>query len=85
MKKLTLTLIALFAMSFIYAQTTDDYIELVRTQLKADKKVVVTEVLQLTQAEGDLFWPLYNDYNNAVIRSRPKGETYKDYAANYER
>ncbi len=47
MKKLTLTLIAMLSLSFIYAQTVDDYVELVRTQLKADKKVVVTEVLQL--------------------------------------
>jgi hypothetical protein len=86
MKKLTLTLIAMFALSFIYAQTTDDYIELVRTQLKADKKVVVTEALQLTKAESDVFWPLYNEYNNAMYTIQTKRvKLIKDFAANYEK
>jgi hypothetical protein len=86
MKKLTLTLIAMFALSFIYAQTVDDYVELVRTQLKADKKVVVTEVLQLSKGEGDVFWPLYNEYNNAMYAIQTERvKLIKDFAANYEK
>jgi hypothetical protein len=86
MKKLTLTLIAMLSLSFIYAQTVDDYVELVRTQLKADKKVVVTEVLQLQKSEGDLFWPLYNEYNNAMyIIQTKRVNLIKDFAANYEK
>jgi hypothetical protein len=84
MKKLTLTLIAMLAMSFIYAQTVDDYVELVRTQLKADKKVVVAEVLQLQPGEGDLFWPLYDEYNSAMYKIQTERvKLIKDFAANY--
>ena len=86
MKKLALILISMFAVSFIYAQTTDDYIELVRTQLKADKKVVVTEALQLTKGEGDVFWPLYNEYNNSMYTIQTKRvKLIKDFAANYDK
>lgn len=86
MKKLILSFIAVVALNFVYAQTTDDYIELVRTQLKADKKVVVTEVLQLSQSEGDVFWPLYNEYNNAMYTIQTKRvKLIKDFAANYDK
>jgi hypothetical protein len=85
MKKLVLSVIAIFAVSFIYAQTVDDYVELVRTQLKADKKVVVAEVLQLTSAEGDVFWPLYDEYNSAMYAIQTKRvKLIKDFAASYE-
>jgi hypothetical protein len=85
MKKLILSLIAICALNFIYAQTVDDYVELVRTQLKADKKVVVAEVLQLQAGEGDLFWPLYDEYNSAMYKIQTKRvQLIKDFAANYE-
>jgi len=85
MKKLVLSLIAVFAVSFIYAQTVDDYVELVRTQLKADKKVVVAEVLQLQPGEGDLFWPLYDEYNSSMYTIQTKRvKLIKDFAESYE-
>jgi hypothetical protein len=85
MKKLILVLISVFALNFMYAQTADDYIELVRTQLKADKKVVVMEALQLKAGEGDLFWPVYDTYNSAMYAVQTKRvKLIKDFAANYE-
>jgi hypothetical protein len=84
MKKIILSFFAVIALSFVYAQTNDDYVELVRTQLKADKKVVVAEVLQLKQGEGDLFWPLYDQYNQAMYTIQTKRiKLIKDFAANY--
>jgi hypothetical protein len=44
------------------AQTLTDEIEVVRGLLKADRKVVVAEAMQLTEAESAVFWPLYRDY-----------------------
>ena len=46
----------------VRAQDEDKAINLVRSVIKADRKAVVTEVLQLTPAEAEKFWPLYNDY-----------------------
>jgi hypothetical protein len=36
--------------------------EILRQKLKADKKLVVAQNLQLTDAEGAAFWPVYDAY-----------------------
>jgi hypothetical protein len=37
-------------------------IEVLRSELKADRKVVIAEAMQFTEAEGAAFWPLYREY-----------------------
>ena len=44
------------------AQTVTDNIEALRGFLKADRKVVVAEAMQLTDAESAVFWPRYREY-----------------------
>jgi hypothetical protein len=44
------------------AQTATDEIEAIRDLLKADRKVVIAEAMQLTEAESAAFWPLYREY-----------------------
>jgi hypothetical protein len=39
-----------------------DPIAVARSALQADRRVVVAEVLQLTEAESGKFWPLYHQY-----------------------
>jgi hypothetical protein len=36
--------------------------DILRQKIKADKKVVVAANLQLTEAEGKAFWPVYDAY-----------------------
>ena len=36
--------------------------EILRQKIKADKKLVVAQYLQLTDAEGATFWPVYDAY-----------------------
>ena len=36
--------------------------EILRQKIKADKKLVVSENLKLTDAEGKAFWPVYDAY-----------------------
>ena len=36
--------------------------EILRQKIKADKKLVVAANLQLTDAEGMAFWPVYDAY-----------------------
>jgi hypothetical protein len=36
--------------------------EILRQKLKADKKLVIAQNLQLTDAEGKIFWPVYDAY-----------------------
>jgi hypothetical protein len=45
------------------AQTTGTTnMEILRQKIKADKKLVVAQNLQLTDAEGTAFWPVYDAY-----------------------
>jgi hypothetical protein len=45
------------------AQTTaTTNMEILRQKIKADKKLVVAQNLQLTDAEGTAFWPVYDAY-----------------------
>ena len=37
-------------------------VEVVRSVLQTDRKVIVAENMELTQQEGADFWPLYNEY-----------------------
>jgi len=44
-----------------------DNMEVMREKLRADKKVVVAEVLQLTEGEAKAFWPVYNAYQSDMV------------------
>ena len=49
--------------SVAMAQTpTTTNMEILRQKIKADKKLVVAQYLQLTDAEGATFWPVYDAY-----------------------
>ena len=60
-----LALLSLGAQNAIAQNVVDD-IEVVRGALKADRKVVVAESMQLTESESSLFWPLYREYRAAM-------------------
>jgi hypothetical protein len=38
--------------------------QILRDKLKADKKVIVASNMQLTDAEANAFWPIYDAYQN---------------------
>ena len=44
-----------------------DNMEVLREKLRADKKVVVAEVLTLTEGEAKVFWPVYNAYQSDMV------------------
>ena len=81
--KLVVTLI-LFALSG-YAQTQDDYIEIVRGVLKTEKKAAIAEVMTLSEQEAEVFWPLYNEYEAKDYEIQSKRvRIIKDLVANFE-
>ena len=41
--------------------------EVLREKARADKKVVVASVLQLTEGEAKGFWPVYNAYQSDMV------------------
>ena len=63
----------------------DPFMELLRKDIQTEKVMLMTAALPLTTEEGDVFWPLYRDYQTELSKigdSRIK--LIKDYAANYE-
>jgi len=68
---------------FSHAQTATD-MEILRQKLKADKKLVVAQAMQLTDAEAPGFWPVYDAYQAELGQINTRlGQAIKAYAAAY--
>jgi hypothetical protein len=64
--------------------TLDRYVELLRTDLKADKTAILTEALALTDAEGKAFWPIYREYDTELsLLGDQRYSLLKQYAKAY--
>jgi uncharacterized membrane-anchored protein YhcB (DUF1043 family) len=62
-----------------------DSMEALRERLRADKKAVVTEVLQLTEGEAKEFWPVYNAYQSDMVTHYDRLlKLIETYAQSYE-
>ena len=44
------------------------YVELLRSDLRAQKVAVITELMQLTEIEDKAFWPIYREYDYELTR-----------------
>ena len=86
MKKTVLVSLAIiFSSVQLFAQSEDDYIEIVRDVLKTEKKVAIAEVMELSPTESAPFWELYNEYNfemSKILNQRVA--LIKDFASSYE-
>ena len=67
--KLTTVLCACLAVCLltpflVHAQSTKDQVKAAQNAIEADKKRVVTENMEFTEAEAKAFWPLYEKYQD---------------------
>jgi hypothetical protein len=84
LKKLFLILV-LFTSASILAQDVDSYIELLKSDIKTDKKVLITETMEFTQQQSEKFWPIYNEFEHELDKlSSKRIANIKDFAANYD-
>jgi hypothetical protein len=62
-----------------------DNMQIVLEKIRADKKLLVAENMQLTEAEAKAFWPVYKEYQDELflLRSRTV-KLIKDYVDVYE-
>jgi len=82
MKPLMVALAMLFAAKAAYAQ--EQYVELLRSDLKAQKVAVVTEAMDLQEGQADQFWQIYRDYDYELASLTDRRlALIKDYAANF--
>ena len=85
MKKLLLSAIFLISTFAINAQTTDDMIELLKSDVKTNRKAIITESMAFTEAESKAFWPIYTEFEVELEKLATKRiQNIKDYANSYE-
>jgi len=68
----------------LFAQSVTDVVQLTRSAIQTDRKLIVTSALEMTDAESQAFWPVYNEYwleMNKVLDKRVK--TILGFAENY--
>ena len=59
-------------------------LEIVHEKLKADKKLIVSKYMELTDSEAKNFWPVYEDYQKDLMKTYERlGALLKSYAADY--
>ena len=84
MKKL---LLISFIISFtsVFAQDADSYIEILKSEIKTDKKAIIIETMGFTEQESAAFWPIYNEFEHELEKlSGKRIANIKDFAANYD-
>jgi hypothetical protein len=62
------------------------YVELLRSDVRAQKVAIITELMAFTEAEDAKFWPVYREYDTELTKlNDDRLALIKEYAANYER
>jgi len=86
MKKLLFGIALFFSSLVTFAQNSNDYLEVQRDVLKTEKKALIAEAMELTEAESPAFWSLYNEYNEKMFIINTKlFNVIKDYSEHYEK
>jgi hypothetical protein len=78
-------IISLGAMPAASQEKPSDNMQVVVEKIRADKKLLVAENMQLTEAEAKAFWPVYKQYQDELFLLRTRtAKLIKDYADAYE-
>jgi Spy/CpxP family protein refolding chaperone len=63
----------------------DQDIQLLRKDLRSERKQIVAANVPLTDTQAQKFWPVYEDYTAEMMKiNDTKVAVIKDYAANYQ-
>jgi Spy/CpxP family protein refolding chaperone len=63
---------------------SDKDIEMLRADLRAQRKQIMAQNMTLTADEATKFWPIFDQYRQAAIKANDeRWAVIKDYAANY--
>lgn len=64
---------------------TDQDIDLLRKDIRSQKKQIIAANVQLTDTEAEKFWPLYDQYTAELVKiNDAKYAAIKEYATNYD-
>jgi hypothetical protein len=66
-------------------EKASDNMQIVIEKIRADKKLLVAENMQLSEGEGKAFWPVYKQYQDELFLLRTRaGNLIKNYSDSYE-
>ena len=61
-----------------------DNMQILRDKIKADKKLLVSANMELTESEAKGFWPVYEEYQKTLSKINQRiGKLVESYAADY--
>src|SRR5262245_66490895 len=67
------------------ADSLDKYMELLRSDFRTTKTELLTEALQLSEPDGQKFWPIQREYETELAKlGDQRVQLIKDYVANYD-
>jgi len=82
---LILSLVFIFSTAVAQDKSPESTGSIFIQKIKADKKLLVAENMQLTESEAKAFWPVYQTYQNELFLLRARtARLIKDYADNYD-
>jgi hypothetical protein len=85
MAVMILTLLA-FAGTVAAQGKSADNMQIVLEKIKADKKLLVAQNMDLTEKEAKAFWPVYEQYQNELFLIRARtAKLIRDYGDNYDK
>ena len=93
MKFLTIFCLLFLLISSAFAQTatvqakpiTDADIQLLRSDVQADKNQIIAHTMVFTDTESAAFWPVYRDYaRDQLAIGDERVQLIKDYAKNFD-
>lgn len=83
---LVILLAAVLAAPVIAQDKGSSNMEILRQKMKADKKLVVAENMQLSDAEAKAFWPIYDAYQKDLDQINARlGQVITTYAEAYRK
>ncbi len=86
MKRLTIVLALLFC-GILFSQAEHfetGYIDLLKKDIQAEAKKLVDENMELTEDQAKVFWPIYDNYNAALLElSNERLNVIADYMLDY--
>ncbi len=79
-----LALFVVFTAAPVFSQDAET-MKLVREKIRADKKLLIATNMELTEAEGKAFWPIYDVFQDDLGKLSARGlKLLEDYAKNYK-
>jgi hypothetical protein len=82
---LVVILAMLFAVSVYGEEKAADDMKIVKDAIKANKKLFISDNMQLTESEAKAFWPVYEKYQDGLEEIMERSiDLIDNYAKNYQ-